>query len=88
LRSVFELIEGADATPTTQAVAEVAELQKALYSLLARRKELQSRNLPALNEQLKQSSLPPLAPPDFASFAFLCCLLKDNTKTPFQTNSL
>jgi hypothetical protein len=55
-------IEGADTTPTTQAVAAVAEVQKALDSLLARWQELRSRDLPALNDQLKQSNLPPLAP--------------------------
>jgi hypothetical protein len=62
LSGLYEVIEGADAAPTTQAVAAVAELQKALDSLLARWQELRSRDIPALNEQLKQANLPPLMP--------------------------
>ena len=59
LSGLYEVIGGADATPTTQAVAVVAELQKALDSLLARWHELRSRDIPALNEQLKQANLTP-----------------------------
>jgi len=62
LSGLYEVIEGADATPTTQAVVAVAELQKALDSLLARWQELRSHDVPRLNEQLKQSNLPPLTP--------------------------
>ncbi|HYK91563.1 MAG TPA: glycoside hydrolase [Acidobacteriota bacterium] len=61
LRRLYEIIEGADATPTTQAAAAVAELLKALDGQLDRWKDLQNRDVPALNEQLKQAGLPPLA---------------------------
>jgi hypothetical protein len=43
LASVFEVVEGADATPTTQAVAAVTELQHKLTVLLARVRELKTK---------------------------------------------
>jgi hypothetical protein len=62
LSGLYEVIEGADTTPTTQAVAAVAELQKALDSPLARWQELRNRDIPTLNEQLKEANLPPVTP--------------------------
>ncbi|HEX9154052.1 MAG TPA: hypothetical protein VF819_00735, partial [Nitrospira sp.] len=58
LGTVYEIIDSADATPTTQAVASVAELQKSLTSLLARWKELQTKEVTLLHEQLMKSNLP------------------------------
>ena len=43
LASVLEVVEGADATPTTQAVAAVTELQHKLNALLARVRELKTK---------------------------------------------
>jgi photosystem II stability/assembly factor-like uncharacterized protein len=43
LNSVLGVIEGADATPTTQAVATVGELARRLQSLLARVSELKAK---------------------------------------------
>ncbi|MBZ5553437.1 MAG: glycoside hydrolase [Acidobacteriia bacterium] len=58
LGTMFEIIDGADATPTTQAVASVADLQKTLTTLLARWKELQTKDVTLLHEQLKKANLP------------------------------
>ena len=60
LSGLYEVIEGGDAMPTTQAVAAVAELQKVLDGLLARWQELRNHDVPALNEQLKEANLPPV----------------------------
>jgi hypothetical protein len=62
LNSLMGLIEGADATPTTQAVAASDELQRGLSDLLARWNEMKSRDVGALNEQLRQANLPPITP--------------------------
>ncbi len=60
--SMLELLQSADATPTTQAVSASGELQQNLKSLLARWNELKSKDVQAINEQLRQASLPPLVP--------------------------
>ncbi len=60
LGSLLELVEGADATPTTQAVAASEEVQRALTSLLARWSELRGKEVMALNEQLRRTNWPPL----------------------------
>ncbi len=62
LRHLYGIIEGADATPTTQAGSAVAELLQTLDLSLAHWKELQDRDVPALNGQLKEANLPPLVP--------------------------
>lgn len=62
LAGLLELVEDADATPTTQAVTGAAELQRALAEQLGRWKELRSRDVAALNTQLRQANLPPLTP--------------------------
>ena len=41
--SVYEIIEGADAMPTTQAAAAVSDLQKTLDSLVAKWQALRSQ---------------------------------------------
>jgi len=43
LASVLEIVEGADATPTTQAAAAVADLQRKLDALLARVRDLKAK---------------------------------------------
>ncbi|MBZ5538577.1 MAG: glycoside hydrolase, partial [Acidobacteriia bacterium] len=58
LGTLFEIIDSADAPPTTQAAASVAELQKTLTSLLARWKELQTKDVTPLHEQLMKANLP------------------------------
>src|SRR5262249_45505815 len=60
LGRLLSVVDGADRTPTTQAVAAYGELEQALRELLARWKELQTHDVAALNEQLKKVNLPPI----------------------------
>jgi photosystem II stability/assembly factor-like uncharacterized protein len=60
LSSLMNLVESADATPTTQAVAAFDEAQRALAGLMARWREIKSQDVKALNEQLRQANLSPL----------------------------
>jgi photosystem II stability/assembly factor-like uncharacterized protein len=60
LSTVLELVDSADAAPTTQAMKTVAELQQALKSLLARWQDLKNKDVPALNEHLRRSNLQPV----------------------------
>jgi hypothetical protein len=56
--TLLGIVEGADAKPTPRVAADVAETEKALASQLAAWKEIQSTDVPALNQELKKSSLP------------------------------
>jgi photosystem II stability/assembly factor-like uncharacterized protein len=58
LNQLLQVLEGADATPTRQAVAAVAETEKVLESQLAAWQEMKTRDLPALNAQLAAAGLP------------------------------
>ena len=58
LAQLLDVVDGADATPTTQAVAAVPEIQKSVSAQLARWKEIQEKSIPALNAQLKRANLP------------------------------
>jgi photosystem II stability/assembly factor-like uncharacterized protein len=53
-------LQGADATPTMQVVAASGEVRQSLAKLLARWHELQSKDLKAINEQLRPTKLPQL----------------------------
>jgi len=55
--NVLAIVQSADAAPTTQALAMLSELEKALDEQLAKWKELQAQDLPALNKALKQAKL-------------------------------
>jgi hypothetical protein len=57
LTTLMRLLQDADVTPTTQAVAAVADRQKALTLLLDRWTALKGAGLAALNAQLKQAGL-------------------------------
>ena len=48
-------MDSADAAPTTQATATFAEVQRALDEQLAKWAEVRSKDIPALNQQLKQA---------------------------------
>ena len=50
--------DGADAAPTTQAVAVTGEKQQSLEKLLARWSELKSKDVAALSKQLAEAHLP------------------------------
>lgn len=54
------LLQSADATPTTQAVAAVRELQQSLKEVLGRWNDLKKKDLPMLNEQLKKAGRSPI----------------------------
>jgi photosystem II stability/assembly factor-like uncharacterized protein len=58
LLSLMALVEGADATPTTQAVAASEEVRRALAAALERWAALKGRDLKALNDQLDKAKLP------------------------------
>ncbi len=58
--SLMNLIEGADATPTTQALKAVGDQRRALEDLLAKWNEMKSTDLKAFNEQLTKANLPPI----------------------------
>src|ERR1700691_1006669 len=50
----------ADAAPTTEQIAMVMDLEKALDGQLSAWAEPKSKNIPALNDQLKKAGLPPI----------------------------
>jgi photosystem II stability/assembly factor-like uncharacterized protein len=58
--TLFGVFQEADVTPSTQAAAAVADLQKQLPPLMDRWKAMQAQNIPALNKQLKDANLPEL----------------------------
>jgi photosystem II stability/assembly factor-like uncharacterized protein len=61
LLSVMNLVEGADAAPTTQAAAASDALQKSLADALSSWSEIKNKDLKSLNEQLRQAGLPTIA---------------------------
>jgi photosystem II stability/assembly factor-like uncharacterized protein len=58
LLALMTLVEGADAAPTTQAVAASDELRRALSETLRRWAALRDSDLKALNDRLRQANLP------------------------------
>jgi photosystem II stability/assembly factor-like uncharacterized protein len=58
--TLYEVVEGADAAPTSQAVAAFDEARRALAAKLERWKELRERDGSALNENLQRATLPVL----------------------------
>ncbi len=58
LDAVVSALDSADAAPTTQQVAMFGELNKALEEQLSAWTQLKSKDIPALNEQLKKAGLP------------------------------
>jgi photosystem II stability/assembly factor-like uncharacterized protein len=61
LLSIMNLVEGADAAPTTQAVAASEALQKSLADALSSWSEIKNKDVKSLNEQLRQAGLTPIA---------------------------
>jgi photosystem II stability/assembly factor-like uncharacterized protein len=57
---LLNLLQRADATPTSQLVAACGEAQKTLAGLLERWRELSGQELKALNEKLREARLPPI----------------------------
>ena len=59
--SLMNLVEGADVMPTTQAIAAADDLQRSLNQVLARWAKVKSKDVKALNDQLRAAGLPMLA---------------------------
>ncbi|MFL6335954.1 MAG: WD40/YVTN/BNR-like repeat-containing protein [Pyrinomonadaceae bacterium] len=58
--TLYELLQQADAAPTTQAVAAAAELQRRLREALPAWNEFKSKEVESVNVQLRAAGLPPL----------------------------
>jgi photosystem II stability/assembly factor-like uncharacterized protein len=58
--TMVSALDNADAPPTTQQVAMFAELDKALEEQISAWGQIKSKDIPALNEQLKKAGLPPI----------------------------
>jgi len=61
LGTLLAVVEGADVVPTSQVLAAHDQVQKKLASILGRWNELKSKELSALNVQLKQAKLDPVS---------------------------
>jgi len=59
---ILAVADSADAAPTTQAAAVYQELEKALSGLVERWRQIQAKDLPALNAQLEKAGLPSINP--------------------------
>jgi hypothetical protein len=57
----MNLLQGADAAPTRQAVVAVTDREKAWAGVMARWEEMKTRDLPELNVQLRKAGLAELA---------------------------
>ncbi|MDQ3920243.1 MAG: glycoside hydrolase [Acidobacteriota bacterium] len=62
LATLLDVLQQADAAPTTQGVAAAADLQQKLRALMSGWNELKSRDVQALNMRLLAAGLPPLTP--------------------------
>ena len=60
LLGLMGLVEGADVTPTTQAVAASEQVKRSLEQVLARWSEIKDKDVRALDEQLTKFGLPRL----------------------------
>ncbi len=58
LSAVMSLVQGADAAPTTQAIAASDTSSKALSELMSRWIELKTKELNTVNKKLRQANLP------------------------------
>jgi photosystem II stability/assembly factor-like uncharacterized protein len=57
LLALLQVVEGADATPTTQVVAASEELQKSLAALFEKWERVKTQDLKDLNERLREAKL-------------------------------
>ncbi len=58
LKALLDVLQDADAAPTTQATAAVADRRAALRALITRWAEFKAKDIPALNQQLRTAGLP------------------------------
>jgi hypothetical protein len=61
LSSLLDVLQQSDAAPTTQAVAASSEFQRQLRELLQSWQQLKSKDVEAVNAQLRAANLPTLA---------------------------
>ncbi|MDT7542363.1 MAG: hypothetical protein QOE33_2267 [Acidobacteriota bacterium] len=61
LESLLELLQSADAQPTTQAIAASVDLQQKLNALVARFGEIRNVDVRALDDKLRRANLPMLS---------------------------
>jgi hypothetical protein len=61
-QQLLHLLQGADATPTTQAVAACADVAKSHRDIEANWSAVKDKEIKALNERLGKAGLPELAP--------------------------
>lgn len=62
LTALLGLADHADVRPTTQALAASEQAHKGLENVLARWNQLKTKDVAAVNEQLKQAKLLPIGP--------------------------
>lgn len=62
LLSLMNLVEGADAAPTTQAVAASNDLQRSVGELLSKWNSIRTTEIPRLNTRLRAANLPEIKP--------------------------
>jgi hypothetical protein len=58
LMALFNVLQEADAAPTTQATSAVGELEQQVPPLMQQWEAVKSKDIPALNQQLKGANLP------------------------------
>jgi hypothetical protein len=57
MMGLMDLFQGADATPTTQGVAAIRSANKSLTELMERWKKIETKDVRALNEQIRKAGL-------------------------------
>jgi hypothetical protein len=60
LATLYGIVEGADAAPTSQALAAITDRERQLGVLLANWRSLQTKDMPELSTQLERQGLPKL----------------------------
>jgi hypothetical protein len=60
LSALYGLIDSADAAPTAAQSAQLAQLDATNTKLMAQWTQIKTKDVPALNEQLKKAGLPTL----------------------------
>src|SRR5947209_8384871 len=58
LETLFRVIQGVDAAPTSQVVAAVPEVLRDSQTLVERWRAIESEDIPALNQQLQAAGIP------------------------------
>ena len=60
LSALYALMDSADADPTAAQAAELPQVDAIYKKLMAQWTQIKTKDVPALNEQLKKAGLPPL----------------------------